>query len=250
MLWTLDPIQDPILYRKFQSKFTLRWNLSTLIGWKWSCDFIQPIRVLQFQCRVNLPWNFLYTTGSWLEKYSYQFNGKVKWSWLPYGAATGFCCKNNKPHITWLTKWYFLICNISNLPFVFSCKTKPSLIDVNQSSNFGHVIQLTQLGYFNKSGLKLFKIRSTENCLKISAAPTPWLAMVTTWMTRPSTPAQTPCTTQTRSSSPSTSTSGIGGRLNFLTMTTTTPRQSLPVRCRFKNVFQPLNKNQFNKLFA
>ena len=40
---------DSIVYNYFQPNFTLRLNLSTPIGWKWSHDLKQQIRMLEFQ---------------------------------------------------------------------------------------------------------------------------------------------------------------------------------------------------------
>ena len=51
--------KDPI-----QKRFTLCWNSRPLIGWKWSRDFYQPMRMLKFQLSINLRWNFLYRIGS------------------------------------------------------------------------------------------------------------------------------------------------------------------------------------------
>ena len=42
----------------FHSRVMLRWNLSNLIGWKWSHDFKQPIRMLEFQHSVTLCWKY------------------------------------------------------------------------------------------------------------------------------------------------------------------------------------------------
>ena len=61
-------IHDPILSRKFQRRFMLRWNSRPLIGWKWSCDFYQPTRMLKFQRSVNLRWDFLCRIGSMFNK--------------------------------------------------------------------------------------------------------------------------------------------------------------------------------------
>ena len=42
--------------RNFQHKLTFRWKRGILIGWNWSQDLEQPIRMLKFQCRVIWGW--------------------------------------------------------------------------------------------------------------------------------------------------------------------------------------------------
>ena len=56
--------RDLILQKHFLRRVTLRWNSSHLIGWKWSRDFYQPIRMLKFPHSVELRRKFLYRIGS------------------------------------------------------------------------------------------------------------------------------------------------------------------------------------------
>ena len=48
----------------FHSRVMLRRNSSNLIGWKWSHDIKQPIRMLEFQRSVTLCWKYIYRIRS------------------------------------------------------------------------------------------------------------------------------------------------------------------------------------------
>ena len=42
----------------------LRGNYTSLIGWKWSRDIYQLIRMLKIQRSVNLGWKYFYKIGA------------------------------------------------------------------------------------------------------------------------------------------------------------------------------------------
>ena len=49
----------------FQPQICSTWNLSIDVGWKWSHDLEQSIRMPQFQHSVNFPRKFIHGIGFW-----------------------------------------------------------------------------------------------------------------------------------------------------------------------------------------